>query len=154
MIASISGGYCPWDNFFHIQLRRRHNGLQRNIVEMTLRTFASKRLGLHRIYVKINGVVTCDKKNLRWFVVEYIFYPTRCMFSIPSPRFGHWKHTINSLAKNHIQLQTIGDPIFITCMPLYPMDITHGINFSHTTAMTSQWIITQYCWKDVRNFCI
>ena len=23
-----------------------------------------------------NGVVTCDKKNLPWFVVEYDFYPT------------------------------------------------------------------------------
>ena len=54
---------------------------------MTLGTFASKRLGLHKIYVKIkNGVVTCDKKKLPWFVVGYDFCPTRCMFSIPSPR--------------------------------------------------------------------
>ena len=34
---------------------------------------------------------------------------------------------------------------FITCLPRYPVNITHGINYSYTTAMTSQWIITQYC---------
>ena len=39
-------------------------------------------------------------------------------------------------------------------LPLYPVDIAYGINFSDTTAMTSQWIIKQYCWNDARNFCI
>ena len=34
------------------------------------------------------------------------------------------------------------------------MDITYGINFSYTTSMTSQWIITQYCRNVVRKFCI
>ena len=34
---------------------------------------------------------------------------------------------------------------FITCLPRYPVNITHGINYSYTTAMTSHWIITQYC---------
>ena len=61
---------------------------------MTLGPFAFKRLGLHKIYAKIkNGVVTCDKKNLPWFVVRYDFCPTPCMFSIPSPRLGDRKHT-------------------------------------------------------------
>ena len=32
--------------------------------------------------------------------------------------------------------------IFIICLPSYPVDITHGINFSYTIAMTSQWIIS------------
>ena len=83
---------------------------------MMLRSFASKRLGLHKIYVKINGVVTCDKKNLRWFVVEFNFNPTRCMFL--SPRQGSGIEN-TQLAKNHIQLQTMGDPILIKCMALY-----------------------------------
>ena len=34
--------------------------------------------------------------------------------------------------------------LFITCLPSYPVDITHGINFSYTTAMTSQWIVMQF----------
>ena len=35
---------------------------------------------------------------------------------------------------------------FITCLPSYSSDITNGKSFfSHTTAMMSQWIITQYC---------
>ena len=34
------------------------------------------------------------------------------------------------------------------------VDITHRINFSYTTAMISQWIIMQYCWNNIRNFCI
>ena len=42
-----------------------------------------------------------DKKNLPWFVVQYDFYPTHCVFSIPSPK-SH-----NSLDINHIQPQTI-----------------------------------------------
>ena len=37
--------------------------------------------------------VTCDKKNLPWVVVWYDLYPTRCAFSIPSPRLGDRKHT-------------------------------------------------------------
>jgi hypothetical protein len=35
----------------------------------------------------------CDKKNFPWFVAGYDFYPTRCSFSIPSPRLGDRKHT-------------------------------------------------------------
>ena len=34
------------------------------------------------------------------------------------------------------------------------MAITHRINFRYTTAMTSQWIIMQFCSNDVRKFCI
>ena len=34
--------------------------------------------------------------------------------------------------------------MFIILSHAYP-DITHGIHFSYTTAVTSQWIITQYC---------
>ena len=44
-----------------------------------------------------------------------------------------------------------GLELFITCLPSLPMDIIHGINFSYTTAMTSQWIITQFWWNDIRN---
>ena len=47
----------------------------------------------------------CDKKNLPWFVVRYDFYPTRCVFSIRSPK------THNTLDKNHIQPQTMEDPM-------------------------------------------
>ena len=63
-----------------------------NTVEMTLGTFASK---------DRNGVVTCDEKNLPWFVVGYDFNPTCCVFSK------------NLLDKNHIQPQTIGNPIYV-----------------------------------------
>jgi hypothetical protein len=34
----------------------------------------------------------CDKKNLPWFVIWYDFYPTLCVFSIPSPRLGDRKY--------------------------------------------------------------
>ena len=56
--------------------------------------------------------------------------------------------------KQHVfiyQSQKLWD-LFIKCLPRYPVDITHGINFSYTTVMLSQWIITQYCWNDVKNF--
>ena len=38
----------------------------------------------------------------------------------------------------HVHIYT---HVFIICLPFYLVDITHWINFSYTTAMTSQWII-------------
>ena len=34
------------------------------------------------------------------------------------------------------------------------MDITHGIHFSYTYAITSGWILTHFCWNYVSRFCI
>jgi hypothetical protein len=41
---------------------------------------------------KNNRFVICDKKNLQRLVIWYDFYPTRCVFSVPSPRLGDRKH--------------------------------------------------------------
>ena len=62
MFAFISGGYHPFDKFFIYYCDDVTVDYKLNTVEMTLGTFACKRL--HKIYVKTkNGVVTCDKKR-------------------------------------------------------------------------------------------
>ena len=55
-----------------------------------------------------NGVTTCDKKNLPWFVVWYDFYTTWCLFSITLPRLGDRRYQ-TSWIKTHIQPQTMED---------------------------------------------
>ena len=39
----------------------------------------------------------------------------------------------------------------IACLPSHGVDIT---DLSYTTPMTSQCILIQYCWNNVRKFCI
>ena len=54
-------------------------------------------------YTVKNQIKICEKKNLPWFMVRYDFYPTLCVFSIPSPRLGDRKHTTRwiKIISNH-----------------------------------------------------
>ena len=57
---------------------------------MKLRTCDLKSSG--KLCKDNDGAVTCDKKNLPWFVVGYDKYPTHYVCFIPLPRLGDRKH--------------------------------------------------------------
>jgi hypothetical protein len=62
-------------------------------VQFTSFVYNMSRSKVTRLYSPKNiWYVICDKKNFPWFVIWYDFYPTRCVFSIPSPRLGDRKH--------------------------------------------------------------
>ena len=63
-----------------------------------------------------------------------------------SPTNRQWRFHSNLTNKPNIYIYHMFSFIF---GGYHPRD-----KFSNTTAMTSQWIITQYCWNDVRNFSI
>ena len=54
-----------------------------------------------------NAVVTCDKKNLLWFMVGYDFNPTCYVFSIPE----HWQEKKSYQPTKHGNFY-----VYITCI--------------------------------------
>ena len=79
-----------------------------------------------------------------------------CMYHIfQSDWYKHIHNILEGFCRVHMTFKIYSTWIvFITCLPLYVVDITHGIDLSYITAMKLQPIIIQYCWNDFRNFCI
>ena len=103
MFAFISGGYHPWDKFFiyHCDyVTMDYNAIH---VELTLGTFAFKIL--HKSFVKIGIVFLHVLKR-----ITHSLWLDKIFIQLAKARR---KKTHNFWNKNHIQPQTIGDPIYI-----------------------------------------
>ena len=113
MFTPIWDGYHPWDKIFiYICEDVTMDYMQyccNDVINFNCILKATEKLCKDK-----NGIVTCDEKNLPWFLVGYDFYPTCCVFPISSRRLGDRKHTTCwiKIISNHKPCQ--GYPIFFT----------------------------------------
>lgn len=89
---------------------------------------------------------TCDKQNL-WniYISKYLvygFYPTRRVFSLPSPKLEDKKHM---LRKNHKPSQNIRDPILHFCHSLQSSLILQIWN-KILRCLQWKWMLGKFIW--------
>lgn len=108
---------------FHRPPQLRPDGLKLYIVDITLGTFAPKRL-LKRFVKIADGVISLDKKNISWNVLGHDFLSNELCVLLC---VGFFYSRALALDKTQIQPQTMGDPQFIKYLPPHPVNITHWI---------------------------
>jgi hypothetical protein len=124
-------------------------------VQFTSFVYNMSRSKVTRLYSPKNiWYVICDKKNLPWFVIWYDFYPTRCMFSIPSPRLGDRKHKTRwlKIISNHKPWEILY--IQYTTHPIISFNVCACFVFDHIHCGVVVIVVIFVCMSGLISFTI